>query len=82
MAEKSQDEVIKKLDDYKEKVRNDVEVLLKKTFPEKVLKLNEMLKSDRLNRSKVKEIHVSCHLKKKNYLSFKYTNSTKGILDF
>ena len=56
MAEES---AAKKLEKYKEKVRDNVSVLIEKTFPEKILELNELLESEKLSINRLDTIHVS-----------------------
>ena len=54
----SDDNAAKKLEKYKENVRENVAVLLEKTFPEKILELNELLESEKLSIKRVETIHV------------------------
>ena len=54
----SDDNAAKKLEKYKENVRENVTVLLEKTFPEKILELNELLESEKLSIKRLETIHV------------------------
>ena len=54
----SDDNAAKKLEKYKENVRENVAVLLEKTFPEKILELNELLESEKLSTKRLETIHV------------------------
>ena len=59
----SDDNAAKKLEKYKENVRENVAVLLEKTFPEKILELNELLESEKLSIKRLETIHVRVTLK-------------------
>ena len=58
----SDDNAAKKLEKYKENVRENVAVLLEKTFPEKILELNELLESEKLSIKRLETIHVRVKL--------------------
>ena len=47
------------MDQYKEKVKENFTVLVKKTFPEKILELNELLESEKFSVKWLHTIHVS-----------------------
>jgi hypothetical protein len=55
---------LKKLEKYKEGVKEGVAVLLEKTFPEKILQLNELLQSEKFSINRLNTIHVSIQSEK------------------
>ena len=55
----SEETAAKKLEKFKEKVKDNVTVLVDKTFPEKILELNELLESQKFSVKRLDTIHVS-----------------------
>ena len=55
----SEESITKRLDQYKEKVKENFTVLVEKTFPEKILELNELLESEKFSGNRFDTIHVS-----------------------
>ena len=53
--------VASRLEKYKEETKEKVTVLLEKTFPEKILQLNDLLASERFNPKSLESIHVRFH---------------------
>ena len=55
----SNDNVTKRLEKYKEEIKENFTVLIEKTFPEKILELTDLLESDKLSIQRLESIHVS-----------------------
>ncbi|GAB6020067.1 hypothetical protein CHUAL_002806 [Chamberlinius hualienensis] len=50
-------DILAKVDDYKDKVKSEAEELVLKRFPWKVLELDALVKSDKFNRTDLKDVH-------------------------
>ena len=58
----SEDSVTKRLEKYKEGIKDNFTVLIEKTFPEKILELTDLLESDKFSFQRLESIHVSKRL--------------------
>ena len=70
----SEDSVTKRLEKYKEGIKDSFRVLIEKTFPEKILELTDLLGSDKLSIQRLESIHVS----KRLLLSIKWNSTRLG----
>ena len=70
----SEDSVTKRLEKYKEGIKDNFTVLIEKTFPEKILELTDLLESDKLSIQRLESIHVS----KRLLLSIEWNSTRLG----
>lgn len=55
-------DVLDKVDDYKEKIKQEAEELALKSFPKRVLELDALIKSERFSKINLKEIHTDLNI--------------------